>query len=56
MNTDIKKVWSILHVKGLRRSHTLWKSVLRCWALDEDLQRWDAGDLSEIGERGVTLR
>lgn len=33
-----------------------YRAVLRECALERDVQAWNAGDATEVGERGVTLR
>jgi ABC-type multidrug transport system fused ATPase/permease subunit len=41
---------------GGARSCAQLRTVLRACALERDLELFEAGDLSEVGERGLTLR
>jgi len=33
-----------------------WQTVIRQCALERDLELFEAGDATEVGERGLTLR
>ena len=43
---------------GKKKSFDLdiWLLVIKQCALERDLSLWEAGDETEVGERGVTLR
>lgn len=34
----------------------MWLSVLEQCALEPDIARFEAGDMTEVGEKGLTLR
>src|ERR1700761_307660 len=55
MMSVIRKVCTIHCVRGGTDSYPLY-SVIRQTALDKDLSLFDAGDKTEVGEKGITLR
>ncbi len=49
-----KKVCRYLRLRDLLLN--VGRTVLKQCALERDLGLWEAGDLTEVGEKGLTLR
>lgn len=54
MNLDIRKVWDRGYTDGCERANL--STVLYQCGLERDLGLFEAGDATEIGEKGLTLR
>jgi len=52
---DTRKVWIFMRIASLF-THNLSLLVIHQCALQRDLELFEAGDATEVGERGLTLR
>ena len=55
MKFDIKKVGNMFDSTLVLRLSHVFQVIHQC-ALERDLELFDAGDKTEVGERGLTLR
>lgn len=56
MSRGTKRVGDLLYCDTRSDVVNAWHVVLKHCALEKDMELFEAGDMTEVGERGLTLR